>query len=536
MSFLQKIWASDEPKKGPLDPFWYTFAEYFTESGAGIVVTPDSSMRQGVVYACVRAIAETVASQPLKLFRRREDGGKDPATEHPLYNVLHDKPNEWQTAFEFIEMMTGHAVLRHNAYAEIVPGRRGGVEQLIPIHPAAVRVEKLPNHRLQYLVRNEDTHEEDVYAQEEILHLRGISLDGMLGYAPTDAGRETIGIGMATEQHAARFFANDATPGGILRTDNALSDKAYSRLKASTAEFEGVFNAHKPRILEEGLQWQNTGLDPKVTQLIESRQLSAEDIARLFRIQPHVIGILARSTNNNIEQQAREFLTLTIQPWLCRWQQAISRSLIKHSNVYFAEFITESMLRGDTLSRYQVYQIGRMIEVLSANDIRLKENMNPIPGGDDYTNPNVKAAQLADNDKNATNSPNAEEEPAVDDDDDAEAAAPAWLPVMMESAVQRIANVQRQDVSRMLAKHDDDEPGFFAALEKFEERHTRFVAEALTPLAVAMQKSQLPAFDPHAAAGDVVRGLQGLSLRLDLTDWSSRRETEIKTAIWGTIA
>jgi HK97 family phage portal protein len=208
---------------------WYSSIGY--QTATGLRVSPDSAMRVAAVYACVRVISETVASLPLHIYQRLPNGGKQRALNHPLYRVLHDHPNDWQTSYEFIEMMQGHLELRGNAFARIVSGPNGSIEQLIPLHPDRVSVYRMPDGKLQYQVRYLYSGKVDTYTMEEIFHLRGLSSDGLVGMSTVGVGCETIGCGMAAQEFAGRFFENDATPGGVMVHPKTLTDGAHQRIK-----------------------------------------------------------------------------------------------------------------------------------------------------------------------------------------------------------------------------------------------------------------------------------------------------------------
>src|ERR1700722_11224475 len=374
----------------PWDDAWYANRGY--QTATGIRVSPESAMRVAAVFSCVRVVAETIASLPLIIYKRLPDGGKQRATEHPLYSLLHDSPNEWQTAFEFVEMMQAHLELRGNSYSLIQSGNGNPIDALIPLHPDRVIVKRLPNGQLQYSVRDFYGGNIQIYTQAEMLHIRGMSSDGLVGMSTISIGAEAIAAGLATQEYASRFFENDATPPTAFTHPATLSAEAYVRLKTSLAEAHGGANHHKPIILEENMDVKSLGVKPDDAQLLDSRQFSRGDIASLFRVPPHKIGDLTKATFSNIEEQNIEFATDCIRPRLERLEQRISKSLIEplgygSTSEYFCEFLIEALMRGDQESRYKAYAIGRNWGWLSANDVRTLENMNPITGGDTYLSP-----------------------------------------------------------------------------------------------------------------------------------------------------
>lgn len=355
-------------------------------------VSPESAMQLSAVFACVRVCSETLASCPLVIYKSLPDGGKERAPEHPLYKVLHDRPNIWQTAMEFWEMQQAHLELRGNSFALIVPGPRGAIDQLIPLHPDRVAVYRLPNGRLQYKVRQIFDASIKTYAMEEIFHVRGMSSDGMIGMSTIAVQREVVGSGLAMQEYAARFFGNDSKPGGILEHPAKLSEQAYKRIKDTWQESQTGSNRHKVAILEEGLKYNAISLSNKDSQFLEARQYSRSDIAGFFRVPLHKIGDLTKSAFSNIEQQSIEFVTDNQRPRAVRIEKRIQIDLLDpleldDGNEYFAQFDLDALQRGDIASRYGAYAVGRQWGWLSRNDVRRKENMNPVKNGDDYLTP-----------------------------------------------------------------------------------------------------------------------------------------------------
>lgn len=374
-------------------------------SATGIQVSPDAARRVTAVWAAVKILAESVASLPVFVYKRRPDGkGKDKQLQNPLHALLHDQPNPWQSSFEWREMMEGHLCLRGNAYSEIFYDGRGGIRWLIPRHPDRMRVYDLTNESIgdqplvyEYTPRLGPPR---FLFMDEIVHLKGLSDDGLVGLSPIHEFRETLGLAIGTENYAARFFGNYANPGGVLSHPKTLSREAVTRLRQQWEEkHSGVENAHKVAVLEEGLTWTAIGVNPKDSQLIDSRKFSISEIARIFRIPPHMLGDLDRATFSNIEQQAIEFVVHTLRPWLVRWEQRLALALLtpkERASGLFIEFNVDGLLRGDIQSRYAAYAVGRQWGWLSPNDVRALENMNPRDdkGGDAYHEPlNMQSSQ-----------------------------------------------------------------------------------------------------------------------------------------------
>ena len=362
------------------DDRWYGGASYPNASGGDL--TADTAMRASTVFACVRVLAETVGSLPLPLYEDLGEGGRRRAKEQGLYSVLHDRPNEWQTSQEWREMLTGHVALRGNGYCYIKSGPRGFVDQLIPMHPDRVKPELLPTNRMRYRYRTPEG-TDTFYSQDEIFHLRGLSSDGISGLSVIGLMREAAALSLTLETYAARAISQGVRPSGVLEHPGALKNTEIAkRLRDQWNEtYAGAANTGKTLILEEGMKWSQIGMSLLDAQFLEQRKYQVTEIARIFRIPAHLVGDLERATFSNIEQQSLEFVMYTMMPWFVRWEQVIARDLIVDPSRYYAKFLVDALLRADTKSRYEAYAIGRNWGWLSADDIREKEEMNPLPGG-----------------------------------------------------------------------------------------------------------------------------------------------------------
>lgn len=361
-----------------------------TAATSGVTVSEASALGSAAVYACVRVLAESVGQLPLKVFRRLPSGGRLPDDEHPLYPLLHDLPNPEMTAYEFRMALQGHLALWGNAYAEVERDAFGRVTGLWPLRPDRMTVSRNERRERVWLYRLPDgvdvkwTWTNPTRQPAPILHLRGLSSDGFLGYAPLQMLREAIGLAIATEEYGARLFSNSATPRGVLQTPNRLSEDAAKRLKSSwEAAHRGLERAHRVAVLEEGIAWQAIGMSAEDAQFLESRKFQVSEIARIFRVPPHMIGDLDRATFSNIEHQSLEFVQHALMPWLVCWEQACARDLlsVKGFVSHQIRFVVQGLLRGDLKSRYEAYAIGRQWGWLSADDIRALEDMNPLPDG-----------------------------------------------------------------------------------------------------------------------------------------------------------
>lgn len=373
----------------PRDPALARLYRIFTgQTDSGVAIDANNAPEVMAVMACVRVIAETLGCLPLILYRQMEGDDKERATDHPLYNILRYQPNDWQTWSEFIEMMAAHILLRGNAYAEIYTDNAGRIASLIPRHPDRMKVYLVKDQRV---FRHQPAEgEARTLLQGEMLYVPGLSFDGVSGLDPIAYARNGIGLARVTEMYGSRFFANDARPSIVLKHPARLSDPAHKNLRESwEARHKGAERSHKPAILEEGMDIAEIGVDPDHAQFLETRKFQKDEICGMFRVPPHMIGNLDKATFSNIEHQSRGFIDYTMLPWFTRFEQAIRRDLLTESEKkqYFAEFMPDALLRGDTKSRYDAYAVGRNWGWLSVNDIRRKENMNRVEDGDVYLQP-----------------------------------------------------------------------------------------------------------------------------------------------------
>jgi HK97 family phage portal protein len=352
-------------------------------STAGVRVSEEAAAACSAVFSCVRVASEDIAKLPLILYRRLSDGGKERATDHSLYRILHDRPNSWQTSFEFRQLMQVHLEFWGNAYA-FINRVRGEVRELIPLHPDRVTVKQRGDWELEYDVRGDR-----VRSASEILHIPGLSMDSPEGVALRKIAREAIGLAIATERHGARLFANGAKASGALKHPGSLSDEAAKRLKDSVEQAISGENVHRILLLEEGMDWTQLTMTSEHAQFLETRKFQVSEIARYFRMPPHKIADLERATFSNIEHQALEYVTDSLMPRQVRWEQRIGLQLLdeREREEYFAEFLVDALLRGDTKTRYEAHQIALLNGIKSRNEVRTQENLNPVPGGDEYRVP-----------------------------------------------------------------------------------------------------------------------------------------------------
>ncbi len=359
---------------------------FFGGTTSGKAVNERTAMQTTAVYACVRILAEAVACLPLHLYRHRGDGGKERAVGHSLHYLLHTEPNPEMTSFAFRETLMSHLLLWGNAYAQIVRDGAGRVLALYPLLPSKMIVDRTPAGQLFYEYRPDTG--PVILRPQDVLHIPGLGFDGLIGYSPIAMAKNAIGMAIATEEYGAKFFANGANPGGVLEHPGVVKDPKRVR-ESWNAVYQGSGNAHRIAVLEEGMKFNAIGIPPEQAQFLQTRKFQINEIARIFRVPPHMVGDLEKSSFSNIEQQSLEFVKYTLDPWVVRWEQAIQKALLLPSEkrAYFAKFNVDGLLRGDYQSRMTGYATGRQNGWLSANDIRELEDMNHIPaelGGDLY--------------------------------------------------------------------------------------------------------------------------------------------------------
>lgn len=360
---------------------------------SGVQVNPETATTISAVYAAVRIVAETLAMLPVHLYRRRDDGGRDREDGHPVAEVLGVQPNPEMSGYTLRETIQGHTMLWGNGYQEIVRDGAGRVRELWPMPPDRVQVTRDRAGRLQYVLTLPDRlgGGVKVLRSEDILHVRAIGSSGTVGKSPVTQAREALGLSKAAEVYGAAFFGNGSRPDGVLIHPAELSDTAAARIKKSWEDaHRGLDNAHRVAILEEGMDWKQVGMSARDSQFLETRKFQISEIARIFRVPPHMLADLDRATFSNIEHQSIQFVVHTMQPWLTRWEQEMARMLLteQERKNLFIKFNLNALLRGDITSRYAAYAVGRQWGWFSANDVLRLEDMNPIgPDGDVYLSP-----------------------------------------------------------------------------------------------------------------------------------------------------
>lgn len=529
------------PTPPPDADFWYEPRDD-GPTAAGVCVTPDSALRVASVFACVRLLGNTIGSLPMFVYERMERG-KRKATEHPLYGLLRDRPNDWQTPFEFRQMMQSHLCLRGNAYARILPGVRGAVDQLIPLHPDRVDVFRLDNGRLGYTLGRPDSPARERLTQDEVFHLRGFSLDGIRGLSPISLLRETVGSSMAAQSYGGTLFRNNARPAGALKTPNKLSREAKENLRATWyAAHGGPANAGRVAVLEEGLDWADIGMSNEDAQWIDFLKLGASDVAMIFGVPPHLIGMVEKTTSwgAGIEEQGIGFVVYTLDSWLTLWEQACDRDLLADPETYYCKFLLNKLLRGDVGRRYAAYAVGRQWGWLSVNDVRELEDMNPVEGGDEYMVP-LNMEPAGSQDMPAAEDPPAGYRPPAKDRRTGRrrrrsSGAGAALAPLLADAAERIASAEVRGLRARAGRAREDPARFLAWLEtEHYAKHERYVERTLRPLADAARLAGGEAPDPAAIASgwreSAVRELCAADPEAVVAGWESSRAGALLAAL-----
>ena len=356
-----------------------------SRTASGIRVTADNSMACSAYTACIRVISDAVSSLPLHVYERLPNGGKAKAASNPVYRLLHMQPNPWQTAQEFRDWMTGMYLHYGASYAEIRPGARGAVSELWPLHSSRMEAERLEDGTVRYRYR-EPNGRQTVYSQEQIFALRFTTEDGIKPVPTYQLFRNAIGLAQALEAHGATYFGNGARPGIVLESDNPIPAEASERLREQWERMHrGPDRAHRTAVLPNGVKAHELSGSNEAAQFLETRQYQVIEICRAFRVPPHMIQDLTRSTYSNIEVQGTEFVQHCLLPHLKRWEAAISRDLIVDDERYFAEHSVSGLLRGDHASRSAYYVSALQNGWMTINEIRELENLNPIgPEGDKH--------------------------------------------------------------------------------------------------------------------------------------------------------
>lgn len=471
MDLLAHLFGGGLQASYPVDhDFWYGPVSGVM-SQAGLKVDPEGARKISAWYRGRDLLATSLAMLPLHVYERLAgNAGADVARDHPLYDVIHRKPNTLMDSFGWRRQAMYHLIDEGNAYGFIVAGGRGFADSLDPIDdPKRVRPEKVGTGRRVYHVRDKTTGRTSTYSQDDIFHLMGPSDDGVVGKGVLEYARDSIGTALATESYAARVFSRGGLHSGMISVPGVLNEEASKRMAKSFITAVGDW--HLPKILEQGATWANQSMTPENAQMLLSRKFSIDDIARWLGVPPHMIGSLDRSTNNNIEHQGQEFVTYSLGPWLSLWEFAINDQLILAPKRFYAEFVRDALVRGDIAARWQAYQIAVSTGTFTRNEVRRKENMNSLDGLDTPIDPAHLTGKQPQGEARR-------EPPARDEDDSASARLARAEAIATESAA-RVLRKEIKAVQRLAVKHAANQDAFAAAVTEFYAAHVALVAETL---------------------------------------------------------
>lgn len=358
---------------------WGPFGEVAMDGTNGLSIA--------AYYSCVKILAEDVSTLPLHIYRRLPGGGKERATDHRLYATLHDRPNPEMTGVNLWETLMGHTVMWGNGFAQIRLDRLDRpTGELWPLRPDRMKIEREAvadaqgRRHLVYCYRTDDGQEVD-FREEEILHVRGLSSNGLIGFSPIQVVGGPFLLSRNAERFGISWFTNGSRPGGVVTVKGQLSPEGRATLRDQIeGRFLGASNGSRVAVLEEDTSWTTVGTPPEDAQFLETRKFQRAEIAGMFRVQAHLINDLERATFNNIEMLSLEHVVYTLRPWLVRIEQEIKRRLLPDPE-YFAEFLADGLLRGDAVGRATALQIRRQNGTLTADEWREMENQNPLPDG-----------------------------------------------------------------------------------------------------------------------------------------------------------
>lgn len=457
----------------PTDERYWSGADFVGTAAAGIYVGPTTALQISCIWQAVRLRAETNGSLSLILYRERADDGKERARDHYLWPVLRRRPNPFQTAQQFREVMTAHALLWGAGFAEIYEGVDSPVAALVPIHPECVTVERIAGNRVRFLVRTPGAAEPRTLVQEQMFWLQGFGVDASMPTSVLRLARETIGLWLAQEKFSALYFSQGARPSVWLSHPAKLSDKAWARLQEQKqAQLGGLRNAWRVQVAEEGMQVKELGFNPKDSQLVEAREAIVLDVARWFNVPEHMLRAGKSPTYASSEQFAKEFVDYTLRPDCVRWEQSIGRDLIAEEDV-FAEFLLDSLLRGNSVDRANSYRVYVETGIMTRNEIRLRENLNPLDGLDEPLTP------LNMDRTNGAAAPGAAAAPPPAVEAKAIARAPRRLEMIAESAARHVVRREIPSVRDRAVKLAGKVETWKAWVADFYREHALFVAEAL---------------------------------------------------------
>ena len=491
------------------------------KSSSGKSINVNTGLTFTAVYAAIRVLAESIAGLPLKV-HQMDGTSSTPARSHPLYGLLHDTPSGEQSSYAWRETIMGHVLTYGNGYSEIIRNGAGLPVAIFPIRPDRVSIARI-DEKIVYVYTGHDSEPRPILA-DDIIHIAGLGFDGLQGYSPIRLFREAIGMGLAAEEFGASFFGNAARPSGVLSHPGVLTPEAASRLRDSWGTMhKGSNKAGKVAILEEGMQWSHLSIPPEDAQFLQSRAFQVREIARIYRVPPHLLADLEGGASfASIEQMSIDFVQYSLRPWLIKWEQELMRKLLSDRTRFRIEHSADALLRGDTTTRYSAYKTGREGGWLSINDIRELEGMGSIAGGDAYLQPlNMVAVGEAEADQ--------EEEGRATD---------VLLP-LVHSTARRLAKVESTALTRAVKKHlekADDGAAFLTWADEYYDKHAAVLREAYTPVIESLMIAQGRAGDAGIEAGELAafvvhESLRGIGLIVKEAETSIEAASELRRVI-----
>lgn len=466
----------------PGDDFWYGPA--VGPSTSGVQVTQDSALAVSAVFGCVRLLSTAVATIPQKVYEELGENRKRLAPEHPNYRLLHKRPNVWQVPAEYYELVMVHCLLRGNFFARIVMGGPGRIDQLVPLHPDRVEIEQLSTGRLRFHHHTMGQTPE-VFTQDEVHYIRGLSLDGVTGVSVLTYARNAIGLASAQETHGAALFKQGAIPAFYLTAPNKMKPDAKTEFRKNWRGMHGgAENAHNPPVFDDGMEAKPLGISNEDSQWLESRKFQAEEIARFFGVQPHKIQMVASQTFKNIEEENINFVQDTLMPWITKIEQCEERDLFDPDEPFFPEFLVDNRLRGNTLARYQAYKIAIGARIMLPNEARAKENLNPIEGGDEFPEPpGVTGMGAGKGEQKAAEG--TEDGEQRGEGRGASSVGRGAFGLLLEDAAARIAAAEIRGLETRAQKAASDHPRWINWVDRFYDGHRMYVLKSLAPLGSA---------------------------------------------------
>ena len=478
MGLVSRLFGTDlrAGTPGPTDDFWYQPIGQMTQ--AGVRIDADGAKKISAWYRGRDILATVLAMLPLPLLERLpNDGGARPAKGHPVYDILHDKPNTWQDSFQWRRMSMYHLIDHGNAYDRIVPGPRGIVDQLWPIDPKTVTPRQAPSGALFYDRRDVKTGLTTTLMQDDVFHLRGASDDGIVGKGILEYARTSLGTASATESYAAQIFGRGTLNSGVIENPGILNEEASRRM--ATSFVTAVGDWHLPKILEQGSKWVESKMTPEDAQMLLSRKHTVDDIARWLGVPRQMLENNDPSFGN-AEQFDRNFITYALGPWLSLFEFAINDQLVIASRKYFAQFTREALDRGDLAVRWAAHVAAVNAGIKSVDEVRAVENLNARGGkADELREPqNITGKPAVPDDTDAEDEPRSTPVPSrtpppPSEDESAQARA------IVTASAARLLRKELAAVQKLAVRHAGDEDAFVEAIAEFYAKHAGLVAATL---------------------------------------------------------